>query len=46
MQQDVQGGHEEISSRHPLAALPFGAILTFVGVRRRRWQASRVPAAW
>jgi hypothetical protein len=36
MQQDVEGGQEKISSRHPLAALPFGAILTFVGVRRRR----------
>ena len=36
MQQDVEGGHEEISSRHPLTALPFGAILTFLGARRRR----------
>jgi hypothetical protein len=36
MQQDVEGGHEEISSRHPLTTLPFGAILTFLGVRRRR----------
>jgi mutator family transposase len=36
MMHDVEGGHEEISSRHPLAALPFGAILTFLGVRRRR----------
>jgi hypothetical protein len=36
MQQDVEGGHEEISSRHPLSAPPFGAILVFLGVRRRR----------
>jgi hypothetical protein len=32
---DVEGGHEAIPSRHPLAALSFGAILTFVGARRR-----------
>ena len=36
MQRDVEGGHEEVPSRHPLAALPFQAILTFVGARRRR----------
>jgi hypothetical protein len=36
MRQDVEGGHEEISSRHPLVALPFGPILTFLGVRPRR----------
>jgi hypothetical protein len=27
MNQDVEGGQEESPSRHPLAALPFGAIL-------------------
>ena len=31
MQQDVEGGHEEVPSRHLLAALPFGAVLTFAG---------------
>jgi hypothetical protein len=35
MKQDVEGGHEEIPSRQPLVAPPFGAILTFVGARRR-----------
>jgi predicted MFS family arabinose efflux permease len=35
MKQGVEGGHEEIPSRHPLHTLPFGAILTFVGAHRR-----------
>ena len=35
MQLDVEG-QEEFSSRHPLAALPFSAILRFTGGRRRR----------
>jgi MFS family permease len=35
MREGVEG-KEEIASRHPLAALPFGAVLTFVGARRRR----------
>jgi hypothetical protein len=28
MREGVEGRQEEIASRHPLAALPFGAILT------------------
>lgn len=31
MKEKVEVGHEEVPSRHPLAALPFAAILTFVG---------------
>jgi hypothetical protein len=37
MNQGVEGRHEEVLSRHPLAALSFGALLTFVGGRARRW---------
>jgi hypothetical protein len=36
MNQGVEGRHEEVPSRHPLAPLSFGAILTFVGARARR----------
>ena len=36
MNQGVEGRHEEVLSRHPLAALSFGALLTFVGGRARR----------
>lgn len=36
MRQDIEGANEELPSRHPLAALPFGAILAFVGARRER----------
>ena len=36
MREGVEGKQEEIASRHQLAALPFGAILTFIGARRRR----------
>jgi hypothetical protein len=36
MREGVEGRQEEIASRHPLAALPSGTILTFVGARRRR----------
>jgi hypothetical protein len=36
MKDGVQGRHEEVPSRHPLAALPFATILTFVGGRGRR----------
>jgi hypothetical protein len=36
MTQGVESRHEEVPSRHPLAALSFGAILTFVGGRARR----------
>jgi hypothetical protein len=36
MNQGVEGRHEEVPSRHPLATLSFGAILTFVGGRARR----------
>jgi predicted MFS family arabinose efflux permease len=36
MKEGVEGGHEEIPSRHPLAALSFGALLTFVSGRVRR----------
>ncbi len=36
MNEGVERGHEEVPSRHPLAALSFGAILTFVGGRLRR----------
>jgi MFS family permease len=36
VEENVERGHEEIPSRHPLSALSFGAILTFVGGRVRR----------
>jgi hypothetical protein len=36
MKQGVEGGHEEIPSRHPLAALSLGALLTVVSDRVRR----------
>jgi hypothetical protein len=36
MNQGVEGRHEEVLSRHPLAALSFGALLTFVGSQARR----------
>jgi hypothetical protein len=36
MSEGVEREHEEVPSRHPLAALSFGAILTFVGGRLRR----------
>jgi hypothetical protein len=36
MNQGVEGRHEEVLLRHPLAALSFGALLTFVGGRARR----------
>ena len=36
MNQGVEGRHEEVLSQHPLAALSFGALLTFVGGRARR----------
>jgi predicted MFS family arabinose efflux permease len=36
MSEGVERGHQEVPSRHPLAALSFGAILTFVGGRLRR----------
>jgi hypothetical protein len=36
MKDGVEGRHEEVPSRHPLAALSFGTILTFVGSRGRR----------
>jgi hypothetical protein len=36
MSEGVGRGHEEVPSRHPLAALSFGALLTFVGGRLRR----------
>jgi hypothetical protein len=36
MNQGIEGRHEEVLSRHPLAALSFGALLTFVGGRARR----------
>jgi hypothetical protein len=36
MKEKVEVGHEKVPSRHPLAALSFAAILTFVGGRVRR----------
>ena len=36
MNQGVESRHEEVLSPHPLAALSFGALLTFVGGRARR----------
>jgi len=36
MKDGVEGRHEEVPSRHPLAAQSFGTILTFVGGRGRR----------
>jgi MFS family permease len=45
MTQGVQGGQEELPSRHPLAAVPFGAMLTFVGGRRRQRPGVARPSA-
>jgi hypothetical protein len=36
MNQGIEGRHEEVMSRHPLVALSFGVLLTFVGGRARR----------
>jgi hypothetical protein len=36
VEEGTEGGREEIPSRHPLSALSFGVILTFVGGRIRR----------
>ena len=50
MKEEVEVGHEEVPSRHPLAALPFAAILTFVGGRVRRRARARgsdcLPVRW
>jgi len=50
MKEKVEVGHEEVPSRHPLAALPFAAILTFVGGRVRRRARARgsdcLPVRW
>jgi len=41
MNQGVEDRPEKVLSRHPLAALSFGAILTFVGGRARRGSVDR-----
>jgi hypothetical protein len=50
MKERVEVGHEEVPSRHPLAALPFAAILTSVGGRVRRRARARgsdcLPVRW
>jgi hypothetical protein len=45
MKEKVEVGHEEVPSRHPLAALSFAAILTFVGGRVRRRARAVAPIA-
>jgi hypothetical protein len=47
MRKGVEGKQEEIASRHQPAALPFGAILTFVGARDgARGTAGAAPPPW
>jgi hypothetical protein len=50
MKEKVEVGHEEVPSRHPLAAFPFAAILIFVGGRVRRSARARgsdcLPVRW
>jgi hypothetical protein len=44
MKEEVQGSHEEIPLRHPLAVQPLAAILRFVGGRMQPGTRDQVVA--